>query len=130
MTSNYKFKGEFMQELGLLQDDEIVSKGSIIRLYEVGRFDIMKSSLDRKNSKKKAKDFYEYIVVDCSVIKDNTFFLINVTRDNPNRGTILCVFNEIDEQLTALQLKKYFGSNAKVFIDLTLAQGVSRSKRI
>jgi len=108
-----------MQELGLLQDGEIVSKGSIIRLYEVGRFDIIKSSLDRKNSKKKAKDFYEYIVVDCNVIKDNTFFLVNVTRDNPSQGTILCVFNEIDQQLTALQLKKYFGSNAAVFIDLS-----------
>lgn len=109
-----------MQELRLLRDDQIISKGSIVRLYEVGRFDIIKSALDKTNDKKKEMDFYDYILVDCSVIKDNTFSLVNVTRDNVNRGTILCVFDEIniDKQLTVLELKKYFGSNAKVFIDL------------
>ena len=109
-----------MQELGLLRDDEILSTGSIIRLYEVGRFDIIKTSLDKANSNKKEMDFYEYILVDCSVIKDNTFSLINITRDNVNRGAILCEFDEvnIDKPLIALQLKKYFGSNTKVFIEL------------
>lgn len=107
-----------MQELSLLQDGEIVSTGSIIRLYEVGRFDVIKSFLDKKKSNKKAKDFYEYIVVDCNIIKDNTYFLVNVTRNNPYLGTILCVFDE-DQQLTALQLKKYFGSIVPVFVDLS-----------
>lgn len=77
-----------MQELGLLRDDEIVSNGSIIRLYEVGRFDVIKTSLDRANSTKKKMDFYEYIVVDCTLIKEKTFTLINITRDNTNRGSI------------------------------------------
>lgn len=106
-----------MNELGLLNDEEIVSKGSIIRLYEVERFDIINSLLDRGNNQKKAKDFYEYMIVDCSIIKKNTFFLVNVTRDNPNQGTILCVFKVKDQQLTALQIKKYFGNNVKLLIE-------------
>lgn len=46
-----------MQQLGLLQDDEIVSKGSIIRLYEVGRFDITNLFLMEKIPKRKRKIF-------------------------------------------------------------------------
>ena len=46
-----------MQELSFLRDDEIISNGSIIRLYEVGRFDIMKTLLDRNNSEKKRNGF-------------------------------------------------------------------------
>lgn len=109
-----------MQELNLLLNSEIVPKGSIIRLYEVGRLDIIKSSLDKENEKKYEMDFYEYILVDCDIIKNNTFSLINITRDNNNRGAILCEFDDvnIDKPLTALQLKKYFGSKARVFIDL------------
>ncbi len=109
-----------MQELGLLRDDEIISNGSIIRLYEVGRFDIIKTSLDKANNNKKEMDFYDYILVDCSVIKDNTFYLINITRDNANRGSILCELNKVnvDKPLIALQLKKYFGNNTKVFLEL------------
>ena len=107
-----------MQKLSLLKDDEIISKGSIIRLYEVGRFDIMKTALDRKNSKKKALDFYEYILVDANLIKDQTFLLVNITADNSNRGTILCEFNATSAQLTSLHLKKYFGNNENVFLDL------------
>lgn len=109
-----------MQELGLLRDDEIVSNGSIVRLYEVGRFDIIKNSLDKIDSNKKEMDFYEYILVDCDVIKANSFCLINITGDNVNRGSILCEFDEgnADKQIIALQLKKYFGNNAKVFVEL------------
>jgi hypothetical protein len=104
-----------MQKLSLLKDNEIITKGSIVRLFEVGRFDIMKSSLDRKNHRKKEIDFYDYMIVDCGIIKGNTFSLINITSDNDNRGTILCIIHglNMNGQLTALQLKQYFGSKKK-----------------
>jgi hypothetical protein len=108
-----------MQELNLLLDNEIIPSGSVIRLYEVGRFDIMNEMLDRNTIDKEDSDFYEYMVVDYGLIKDNTFYLINITRDNSNRGSILC---EIDagfmNSLTALRLVNYFGKNRKVLIEL------------
>ena len=68
-----------MQELVLLQHDKVIPNGSIIRLYEVERFDVIKMSWDKENEKKNKMDFYEYMLVDCSIIKDNTLALINIT---------------------------------------------------
>jgi hypothetical protein len=108
-----------MQELSLLRDDEIISNGSTIRLYEVGRFDIMKTLLDRANSDRKRKDYYEYMIVDNSLIKSNTFSLINITKNHPNRGATLCVFDmDAKKPLDALCLKNYFGKNTAVFVEL------------
>jgi len=108
-----------MQELNLLRNDEIMSTGSIIRLYEVGRFDIMKTALDRNSNNKEKMDFYEYMIVDNSPIKDNTFSLINITKNHASRGSILCEFDAgATNPLTALRLRNYFGKNATVFVEL------------
>jgi hypothetical protein len=108
-----------MQELSFLRDDEIISNGSIIRLYEVGRFDIMKTLLDRNNSEKKEMDFYEYMIVNISLIESHIFSLVNVTKNNSNRGSILCEFDTgVTNPLVASHLKNYFGNTATVFVEL------------
>jgi len=109
-----------MEQLSLLRDDQIISNGSIVRLFEVERFDVMKNIIDRDNNNKRGLDFYDYMVVDCKVIKDKTYSLINITMDNSNRGSILCEIENttVDGVLVAGQLKKYFSDNKKVFIEL------------
>ena len=108
-----------MQELNLLRDDEIIPNGSVIRLYEVGRFDIMKTIMDKNSGNKEEMDFYEYMVVDNSLIKDNTFSLINITKNHSSRGSILCEFDAGSmNPLTAFRLASYFGKNRTLFIEL------------
>lgn len=109
-----------MKELDSLKDDEVIPVGSIIRWYGVNRYDVMKLAKDRNNADKKKKDFYEYMLVKYRFSKSSLFLLVNVTRNNPNRGSILREYKRtsIDKPFVALQLKEFFGSKAKVFLNL------------
>lgn len=105
-----------MKYLNILNDSHSIRSGSIIRLFDVRRFDLKKS----KNNSKGENDFYDYIVVDLSAVKKNSVSLINVTTNNPNKGSILAILKKhsVEVPLIAGQLKKYFGPDTKVMIKL------------
>lgn len=71
-----------------IEDDFRIPAGSIIRLYGVKRFDVMKIDTDLSDPQKQKQDFYDFILVDANHLITDTFILVNITLDNDNRGKI------------------------------------------
>jgi hypothetical protein len=59
------------------------------------------------------------MIVDATVVLQGVFLLINITLNNPNKGSILHVFENVGTPyyLEAVIVKKYFSDNANVYID-------------
>ena len=109
-----------MQDINTFREDTVINSGTIIRLFGVKRFDTIKLTNDGMSNEKTQKDFFDYMVVDCSAFSDKSLVLINVTIDNPNRGSVLCVFDQIEtsQHLDIHRLKKYFSKNQQMHIEL------------
>jgi hypothetical protein len=109
-----------MQALRYLQDDSVIPVGSILRVYNVRRFDLEQRAAEDSTITKEELDFYDYVLVDCSVLKPNVFALVNVTTDNNNRGKILALL-PIGARMgvTASDLKNYFG-DVKVSVEVNI----------
>jgi hypothetical protein len=106
-----------MRDIRSLRDKEKVVIGSLIRMYGVSRYDVMKIGSDREDELKAQRDYYDYILVRYFQFPINQFFLINITIESRNRGTILATF-DVDpghDFLEAKVLKNYFGENESVF---------------
>lgn len=108
-----------MTNLNELNDEMIIHVGSIIRLFEVGRNDIIKNREDQNDSEKIALNYYDYMLLDLAVFKNNAFGLINVTNGSKQKGSMFCTIpkNESGENLTAMQLRFFFG-NERVLINV------------
>lgn len=106
-----------MVKLVSLDDESELHTGAVIRMYNVNRFDIIKKKEDRSDRDKQQKDYYDYMIVDINTIKKGAYILINVTSDNSNRGSVFCLFENIDSSggIKAKVLKSYFGDAPNIF---------------
>lgn len=84
--------------------------GSLFREYNVNRFGVVNKEVD---------DYYDLMLVDLSILIDNTFALINVTLDNDNRGRVESVLNNIDSKyfIHAMDLQSFFSDNEIFLLD-------------
>jgi hypothetical protein len=119
MPFSFQFIFYDMTNLNELNDEMIIHVGSIIRLFEVGRNDIIKNREDQNDSEKIALNYYDYMLLDLAVFKNNAFGLINVTNGSKQKGSMFCTIpkNESGENLTAMQLRFFFG-NERVLINV------------
>lgn len=96
------------KKLKKIEDDRVITSGSIVRWFDVKRVD----RIDDEEH-----DFYDLMIVNTEYVQEKSFILLNVTPDNPNAGHIYMVFTGI-KQLTAKHLKKYF-EGARVYIKIS-----------
>ena len=93
-----------------IPDETVIRDGSIFRLYDVDRRSIMKTAEDRSDPEKQKKNYYDFLLVDCSILESNTFLLINITSDSSNRGRIFARIGNINTRnfISGSALKNYF----------------------
>lgn len=82
-----------MDNITNIPDDAQLYCGALFRLFEVKRFDVMKTESDHLDSEKRQKDFYDYMLIDANVIAKGSFLLVNVTINSDNRGSIAAVLS-------------------------------------
>jgi hypothetical protein len=84
--------------------------GSIFREYNVSRIDVKNKEQD---------DYYDLMLVDLTILIDNTFALINVTLENDNRGRIAAVLSDIESRyfLLARDLQSFFSDNEIFYLE-------------
>jgi hypothetical protein len=98
-------------------ETELLS-GTIIRIYNTERFDVIKKQEDYFDSAKKERDFYDYMIIDVGIIKRGSYVLVNITANSTNKGTLLWVIENIDSKgyLSAKIIKEYFTDTPSVFV--------------
>ena len=105
-------------KLSGLDDDKEIHKGTIFRLFNVRRLDVIKTIDDQLDENKIQLDYYDYLLVNTSALVNSTFALINISLDSNKKGEILCI-QRIDEGeyfLTAKKVKEYFTGYDNVFV--------------
>lgn len=114
-----------MKKLEDVNDDMDLESGTVFRLYGVNRRDIMKLVADRQNEWKKARDYYDYLLFNASLIVYDrspsnaaTFVLVNVTANSTHRGDILAsLISKEQYTIKAGKMKKYFeGKGLEIFV--------------
>lgn len=99
-------------------DEKQFSSGTVFRIHNVKRLDIIKHESDYRDKKKSEADFYDFLLIDTNALADGTFALINITLDSNNRGDILCILNGKESRyyLNAIVLKEYFVGNDDIYV--------------
>lgn len=107
-----------MQRLNEMADQVHLYAGTIIRVYNVQRFDVIKTKTDHSDDVKKNIDYYDLMLVDVNVVAKGVFILVNITWNNDNKGSVFCVFENIDSKggMQAEVIKRYFGNELDAFI--------------
>ena len=104
--------------LSEISDDEEIFPGTIFRLYNVQRPDVIKKLQDLQNDDKRLLDFYDYLLVNTNLLSERTHLLLNVSLNCNKRGEILSVFkvSKSMSNLNAKQFKDYFSGNENIYI--------------
>ena len=107
-----------MQRLNDVDNQMHFYTGTIIRVYNVKRFDVIKSEDDFSDNQKKSKDYYDFMLVDVSTVAKGVFILINITSNSNNKGSVFSMFENIDSKgwIKAKVIKEYFGDELEAFI--------------
>ncbi len=101
-----------------IDDDRQFQSGTIFRIYNVKRLDIIKQESDFQDEERRKLDFYDFLLVDTNALSAETFSLINVTLDSSNKGEVLCILKSGESRyfLDAKVLKSYFEGSEDVHV--------------
>lgn len=99
-------------------DDRQFPSGTIFRIYNVRRLDVIKHESDLKDEERRKLDFYDFLLVDTNALSAETFSLINVTLGSNNKGEIFCILKSSESRyfLGAKVLKEYFAGSEDVHV--------------
>lgn len=107
-----------MKRFDIINDEQQLWPGAVIRLFGVKRMDIMKLTSDFNDPKKQKSDYYDLLIVRTSIIADNAFMLINITNNSDNRGAIYSIVKNKEQlnYIKAKEIKDYFDETDKLFL--------------